>query len=98
MSSLKPTLRVDFTPHMTAQLKGMGYSSLKALENAVASDLRRGSFSRTLVFGIEEITVIETGEVLKNFRGVVVAMFERDGVLNVQLAGGDVVELKFKRA
>lgn len=51
------------------------------------------SLTTNVVFSGDAVKVLATGEVIKNFSGIVVAKFEREGIPVLILSTGDVVEI-----
>lgn len=94
MSAFTPTLRLILEP---AEMKELiaNHQTLETVSNAVKGFFAAQDFMKPVTFSSEKILVIEDNSYLLNFKALVIAIFEVDGVTCLKLATGDVVEIKF---
>jgi hypothetical protein len=97
VSAFSPTLRMEITEERFREYEDAGVTVADA-ENMLSGFFRKAKVTDGVLFTSEAITVLETGQVLKNFETTVVATFEIDDVLHLKLATGDVVAAKLYRS
>ena len=96
MSAFTPTLRMDVNDDQLREIEALGLT-LDEAANDVVQFFRNASVTDNLQMTAENITVIETGQVLKKFRAGVAAIFEIDDLTYLKLTTGDVVALQLCR-
>lgn len=97
VSAFAPTLRMEVTDERYREYVDAGVT-VEDAENMMSGFFRKANVIDGIRFTAEAITVLETGQVLRNFDTTVVATFEVDDVLHLKLATGDVVAAKLYRA
>lgn len=97
VSAFAPTLRMEVTDERYREYVDAGVT-VEDAENMLSGFFRKASVLAGVRFTAETITVLETGQVLRNFETTVVATFEIDDALHLKLATGDVVAAKLYRA
>lgn len=96
MSAFTPTLRLEINAKKLREYdaRGMTFDDANDELTNLFSSISVADGAR---FTAESITVIETGQVLKNFQAMIDAIFELDDVLHLKLATGDVVAVELYR-
>lgn len=96
-SAFAPTLRMDLTDEKLREYEEVGITIESATEQ-LTELFRNVSVTARVRFTAETVTVVETGQVLKNFQSGIAAIFELDEILHLKLDTGDVVAMKIYRA
>jgi hypothetical protein len=96
LTPFTPTLRLDFTDDDIMMIEQAGMT-MEDSESRMIRFFHDAKITDGLEFSTDSITVIESGQTLKNFQSLVVAVFEIDEVLHLKLGSGDVVAVKFYR-
>lgn len=95
-SAFAPTLRLEINDEKMSQIEEAGLT-LKDAESQIVGFFRHAKVNDRLQFTAEEITIVETGWVLTNFRAGIAAIFEIDNVVHLKLTTGDVVAVELYR-
>lgn len=95
-SAFSPTLRLDINDEKMSKIEESGLT-MKDVESQLVGFFRDVSLSAKVEFTAESVTIVETGEVLKNFRSGIAAIFELNNVIFLKLDTGDVVAVELYR-
>lgn len=96
-SAFAPTLRIEIAEERLREYEASGLI-IDDVNEQLVEMFRNVSVTARVRFTSEAVTVIETGEVLKNFQSGISAIFELDDVLHLKLDTGDVVAVKYYRS
>lgn len=95
-SAFSPTLRMEITDERFREYEAAGMT-IEDADERLTSLFRNVSLAKKVEFTAESVTIIETGEVLTNFRSGIAAIFELDNVVYLKLDTGDVVAVELYR-
>lgn len=96
---MKPTMKFVLNSAARAQLALLDHDdAVEALtheETTFANYFNEMDMKKQMVISLDEVELLETGEILEDYKGIIASRFTRGGVLHIATTDGNIIPIKF---